>query len=93
MTDIAPHVDLEVVEISKGNREEVEWKLPSTAHEARLIKFANSPFKESQFVVPVGDSVFSGPAMPNAVIGKHYKYSVCRPNGTVLSDPEVVIIR
>ena len=93
MTDTAPHVDLDVVKISIDKGEEVEWKLPSTAREARLIKFANSPFKVSQFTVPIGDSVFSGPAIPTAKINKPYKYSVCRANGMVLSDPEVVIIR
>jgi hypothetical protein len=82
-------VDIPSVSISKSGGEHLTW----FAHKdhGATIRFGSadkSPFHESVFRVPAGESITSGPIRPEAE-HKEYKYDVITENGVV--DPQVII--
>ena len=91
LNDKTPFVDRDPIAISKSRGEQIEWFPPSTAREARIITFVETPFQTNRFEVPINGSVCSGAALKTAVIGKTYKYKICKPDGTLIVDPQVVI--
>lgn len=89
------------LELSKLKKHEVVWH----AKEALVIRFpGRSPFAKSEFYIPAGGSVASGPILKEALHCKqcphplppahkdgHYKYTISRPTGPVLVDPQIII--
>ena len=87
ITSDGGQVDVPAVRLSKG--EEVAWF--SHANKSAMVVFASpdgSPFHGTQFTVPAGGSVSSGPAR-NAAEKKEYKYAVVGHSG--VNDPIVII--
>ena len=83
-------VDVQEARVSKSTHEEIVW----FAHDGKgaIVVFASpdgSPFQETQFQVPAGGSVSSGPALRGAATGKPYKYTVVGHTG--VNDPVVII--
>ena len=90
LSDATPIVDRDPITVSKARGEQIEWFPPSTAREARIITFAETPFRTNRFEVPVNGSVCSGPALTTAAL-KAYKYTISDVHGKVIADPQVVI--
>lgn len=81
------NVDTDLCHLSKGEDDEAQW----VAEDGRFtVRFADSPFQDSVFVVPEGGSVRSGPPV-NGTVGETYKYKVDGPEGDI--DPRIVITR
>lgn len=81
-------VDKDEVKINRELNEEVVW----FSHDGKsaIIVFASpdgSPFQETQFQVPAGGSVSSGPA--RHAKKKRYKYAVVGRTG--VNDPIIII--
>ncbi len=89
------------VAIRKSTGQEVEWYSDT----ARIIRFAKSPFKKSEFHVPANGSVRSGPAKREADTCAHcaqtpatnhpkghHVYDVIEPKGPVVVDPQIIIL-
>jgi hypothetical protein len=92
--------DKDPVELSRAGNDQVYWH----AKEALVVRFANkSPFFTSEFLIPKGGSVGSGPIRPDAEVCRnshphpstdhpgHYKYHIVKPRGPLLADPEIII--
>jgi hypothetical protein len=81
-------VDKELVHISKGNKEQVDW-INNAPHDVTIV-FNESPFDGYSFSVPAHGKAVSG--WPKASHGpKSYKYTVVGFLGN--NDPGVIIDR
>lgn len=79
-------VDKELVHISKGNKEQVEW-INNAPHDATVV-FNEPPFDGYSFPVPANGKALSGwPKVPHGP--KSYKYTVVGFLGN--NDPGVII--
>lgn len=99
---VTKHADLDPLELSKRARQEVEW-FCHQRDSSLFIRFPKaggmyrgSPFSESEFVIPKGGSVLSGPPINEA--DGIYKYDVYEydsaknpPIGEQLLDPQIII--
>lgn len=87
ITDTFGAVDLSSVKVSKKGFEQVTWH--SNVSQDTTIKFdADSPFQQSEFTVPAGKSVSSGPPVVPAS-STTYKYTVYGHDGQ--NDPVVIV--
>lgn len=97
-------VDHETIMISKKAKHEAEWfcHQPEVSMLIRFPKpdgnqYSGSPFADSEFLIPGGGSVLSGPPRDDAPIGV-YKYDVYvidptskQPGTKPLLDPKIII--
>ena len=80
-------VDNEVVNLRKSMGEELEW---FSDGDEFVVEFPISPFEQTTFVVPAGESMGSGPIRPDAPITKYF-YNVRNVALAMSADPGVNI--
>jgi hypothetical protein len=89
ITNHQGQVDQSTISVSKSGGEQVTWH--SHDNKPATIVFdasTGSPFQKSEFVVPAGGSISSGPPMVDPS-SKPYKYTVKGPEGE--NDPVVIV--
>ena len=83
-------VDVVNQKLSKGQNEQAIWH--SDTGKRSIIYFNSadgSPFHETEFHVPAGGDVTSGPMKSGLPTTKHFKYTVVGTQGT--QDPVIII--
>jgi hypothetical protein len=80
---------LNPIQVSKRREEEVQW-LAEPKLRLHMVFEAETPFEDSEFVVPKGGSVCTG-AVRKEAVEKTYKYTIKDELGNMLLDPEIII--
>jgi len=83
-------VDNEVVNVSKGAGDQIEW---ISTGEAFMIEFESSPFEKDTFDVPAGAHIKSGPVVENAPYASFHYRIRSRVNLAMSADPDVNVKR
>ncbi len=75
--------------LSKGNAEQARWISDTGKKSIIFFNKDGSPFDDTEFHVPAGGEVLSGPLKSSVKAGDQFNYTVVGTKGT--TDPVIII--